>query len=106
MSIHATESSDTITAPEGSVKLSEALSYGVAWSGLIRADMQNGKTERDNERIADLKGMKLAFEIYKAKNGTYPDRYNIAVQQEQFLNTSLHMLTTDCLKILRIGEQV
>ena len=89
LSIHATESSDTITAAEGSVKLSEALSYGVAWSGLIRADMQNGKTERDNERIADLKGMKLAFEIYKAKNGTYPDRYNIAVQQEQFLNTSL-----------------
>ena len=88
-SISATESLENITAPTGSTPITKALSYGVAWPELIRADMQNGKSERDQERIADLKGMKLAFEIYKAKNDTYPDRYNIAVQQEEFLNANL-----------------
>lgn len=77
-----------ITQPEAQ-KLTDTLSFGVVWSRFFNGRFQSGNSEADKERIADLKGIKTALEIYKAKNGYYPERYEMSVQQESFIRGTM-----------------
>ncbi len=78
-----------ISAPDSTL-LPEKYHYSFVNSAIFNGAFQSGVTTKaDKERIADLKGMKLAFEIYKRKNGVYPDRYSIAVEQQKILNAEM-----------------
>lgn len=78
----------SITAPQAE-KLTSKLSYGIVTSGLFNKDFQIGEGDGDRERIADLKGIKTALEIYKAKTGHYPERYDLGANQESFIGSQM-----------------
>jgi len=78
----------TISAPTAEL-LTRTLSYGVVNSYVFNKNMQLGDSEADKERIADLKGIKTALEMYKAKHGKYPERYEMSVTQERFIGTQM-----------------
>ena len=69
-----------IESPSGD-KLSKQLGYGIVSSTIFSKVWQQSGSDTDKERIADLKGIKTALEIYKARNGSYPERYEMAVNQ-------------------------
>ena len=72
-------------APDGAPLATRILGYGIVWDELFNSKFQQANSATDRERIADMKGIKAALEIYKAKNGSYPDRYEMAVNQQALL---------------------
>ena len=56
---------------------------------MFSKDYQKAGSEGDKESIADLKGIKTALEIYKAKNGHYPVRYDLSVNQQSFITNQM-----------------
>lgn len=70
-------------------KLTSKLGYGIVTSQIFNKQFQRGDSESDKERIADLKGIKTALEIYKARTGHYPDRYEMSVTQESFISSQM-----------------
>lgn len=66
-------------------KLTKQLGYGIVNSVIFNKVWQQGGNDMDKERIADLKGIKTALEIYKARTGSYPERYEMAVNQEALI---------------------
>ena len=62
-------------------KLTKQLGYGIVSSTIFSKVWQQSGSDTDKERIADLKGIKTALEIYKARTGSYPERYEVAVNQ-------------------------
>lgn len=66
-------------------KLTKHLGYGIVNSVIFNKVWQQGVSDTDKERIADLKGIKMALEIYKARTGSYPERYEMAVNQEALI---------------------
>lgn len=81
LSLDLTTGPNDLEEPQGPL-LTSKLAYGIVWSELFNPILQQGSTEADKERVADMKGIKTALEIYKARNGHYPDRYSMAVNQE------------------------
>ncbi len=77
-----------IEAPKAE-KLTNKLDYGVVSSVVFNKKFQHGDSDLDRERIADLKGIKTALEIYKARTGHYPDRYEMSVTQESFIGDQM-----------------
>lgn len=69
--------------------LSSALNYGIVNSIIFNPVLQQGDSDSDKQRIADLKGIKTALEIYKAKKGFYPERYEMSVNQEGFIKSQM-----------------
>ena len=80
---------NTITTPDKSYTLNSTLSYGIVSDIIFSKDYQQASNEGDKERIADLKGIKTALEIYKAKNGHYPVRYDLSVNQQSFITNQM-----------------
>lgn len=70
-------------------KLTKQLSYGIVNGAIFNKVWQQGGNDTDKERIADLKGIKTALEIYKARNGYYPERYEMSVNQEGFISSKM-----------------
>jgi hypothetical protein len=66
--------------------LTKQLGYGIVNSVIFNKAWQQGGSDTDKERIADLKGIKTALEIYKARTGSYPERYEMAVNQEALID--------------------
>ncbi len=77
-----------IDAPQAE-KLTSKLGYGIVTSQLFNKQYQQGSSDSDRERIADLKGIKTALEIYKARTGHYPERYEMSVNQESFIGSQM-----------------
>jgi hypothetical protein len=75
--------------PPQAEKLTSKLSYGVVWAELFNKKFQQGINDSDKERIADLKGIKTALEIYKVRNGHYPERSELAISGEDFIKKSM-----------------
>jgi len=70
-------------------KLTKQLSYGIVNGAIFNKVWQQGGSDADKERIADLKGIKAALEIYKARTGSYPERYEMAVNQETLIGVRM-----------------
>lgn len=70
-------------------KLTKQLSYGIVNTVIFNKAWQQGGNDTDKERIADLKGIKTALEIYKARTGSYPERYEMAVNQEALIGVQM-----------------
>jgi hypothetical protein len=85
------------TAPE-STKLTNVLGYGIVSSRIFNRNFQQGNSDNDRERIADLKGIKTALEIYKTKVGYYPERYDVSVDQDKLLDGLMAGVDKDLFK--------
>jgi len=49
-------------------------------AGIVIANIQSSlDTSRDGKRVADIKQLELAFELYKETNGSYPSGYDSGV---------------------------
>ena len=79
---------NSIDAPKAE-KLTSKLGFGIVSGKLFNKQFQQGDSETDRERIADLKGIKTALEIYKARTGHYPERYEMAVNQQAFIGNQM-----------------
>lgn len=66
-----------ITVPTASAM--ETLGFGIVQDTIFNRSWQIGTSLNDKERIADLKGIKTALEIYYSKNGSYPGRSEVAI---------------------------
>ncbi len=66
-------------------KLTKQLGYGIVNDVIFNKVWQQGGSDTDKQRIADLKGIKAALEIYKARTGSYPERYEMAVNQDALI---------------------
>lgn len=89
--------SNTIVAPQAE-KLTSKLGYGIVLTQLFNKQYQQAKSDTDKERIADLKGIKTALEIYKAKTGHYPERNEMSVDQESFIRSQMPGADLDIFK--------
>lgn len=90
VSIKLTAAQNGVVTIPGAQDLTDVLSYGIVNKVLFNhALQQGGDSDSDRERIADLKGIKTALEIYKNKNGQYPERYEMSVNQEGFIGTKM-----------------
>jgi hypothetical protein len=74
LSMNLTPANDTITAPQNAPLVSDTLDYGIVKTIIFNPIAQNANDASDRERIADIKGIKMAMEIYHRKNDKYPTR--------------------------------
>ncbi len=70
-------------------QLTSKLSYGIVNAAVFNKAWQRGGSEDDKERIADLKGIKTALELYKTQTGSYPDRYTMSVEQDDLISKKM-----------------
>lgn len=79
---------NNITAPSAEL-LTSKLGYGIVNKIIFNKALQQGEDDADKERIADMKGIKTALEIYKNRAGHYPERYEMSVNQEGFIASQM-----------------
>ncbi len=63
-----------LTAPDNAPLVSSTLDYGIVNPIIFNPSLQSANDSTDRERIADLKGIAMAAEIYRQKHGAYPSR--------------------------------
>lgn len=70
-------------------KLTSVMDFGIVNSQIFNQQFEPLSDQVDRERVADLKGIKTALEIFKAKNGHYPSREDIATKQDKFVASEM-----------------
>lgn len=79
-------------------KATSKLGYGIVSTQVFNKQFQQGDSVADKERLADLKGIKTALEIYKARTGHYPERYEMSVTQESLITNQMRGADIDIFK--------
>lgn len=87
LSLDLSPGENSFTAPENAPLASKVLDYGIVRTLIFNPDFQSADGAGDRERIADIKGIKMAMEIYRNKIGNYPTRSYPAFQDSEMMQT-------------------